>query len=661
MNDEYNFMKYFPYDPYTIQEEFMKDIENAVNSRKIFLAEAPTGFGKTLALLSAVLGTKNRLFYFTRTHNQMRQIIDEVKKINEHGHKIRAVVKGSRELLCLRKDVRASSYTKGAEICLSNIRRKYDGRKLVEMRKVEGFIAGDMFEQLPAESLWCDFEGQKIRIPQTIPEDVPIVAGPEELRKYGEENGICPYYLARLLAQKYDVVISAYNYLLTGNEQFKNSVVVLDEGHNIEGFFQDELSFQIDRIDVTSAISEIREVKNPHLSELYSALVKLENFFDDVLFDDGQILDRNEILQALGTFEMQMPDIERLGGAWYDILEVHRLLVEKLQKAILLEQTAVYKIYMFFNALLHTEEKYYSGIWRAIDSLKILEWRCLDPRLGFNRLMSQDPHSVIITSGTLSPLESTANRLGAYKPLTKAYPTVIPRENILLLSIAEGPNKVPLSTKFEYRDNTKIIKEYGRTIQKVIKHIPFGTLVFFPSYDLMWKFLRVWSDTGILDDFKIPTYVEQPKKDVKYIEEFKKKADKEQAILVAVARGTVSEGQNFPDRLGRAVIIIGLPYPNITDPRVVAQINYFENKRRGLGNEWYMDQAFSALNQSLGRVWRHKKDIAVGILLDARYQTSRNIARISPWLRERLAVINPGTPFEIVTHALDEFFEGYWV
>ncbi len=655
------YMKYFPYEPYTIQEEFMKDIEKAIENEKVFLSEAPTGFGKTLAILSATLGSGKRIFYFTRTHNQMRQIIEEIKKINEHGHNIRAVVRGSREILCLRKDVRAATYTKGAEICLSNIRRKYDGRRLVELRKVEGFTAGDMFERLPAESLWCDFEGQRIRIPQTIPEDVPIVAGPDELRRYGEENGFCPYYLARLLAKEYDVVISAYNYLLTGNDQYKGQIIVLDEGHNIENFFQDELSFQMDRIDVTTAISEIREVKNPHLTEIYSALVKLENFFDDVHFEDGQILDRKEILEELGNFDMTMPDIERLGGAWYDIVEIHRLLVEKKQKAILLEQTAIFKIYMFFNALLHTDEKYYSGIWRSIDSLKILEWRCLDPRLGFNRLLGSGPQSIIITSGTLSPLESTATRLGAYKPMTKAYPTVIPRENILLLSIAEGPNRVPLSTKFEFRENMEIIKEYGRTIQHLIEHIPFGTLVFFPSYDLMWKFLRIWSDEKILDAFNVPTYVEQAKKDIKYLMEFKEKAEKGQAVLFAVSRGTISEGQNFPDRLGRAVIIVGLPYPNITDPRIVAQINYFENKKRGLGNEWYMDQAFSALNQALGRVWRHKKDFAVGILLDTRYQASRNIARISPWLRERLAIINPGTNFNVITHALDEFFEGYWV
>ena len=41
------------------------------------------------------------------------------------------------------------------------------------------------------------------------------------------------------------------------------------------------------------------------------------------------------------------------------------------------------------------------------------------------------------------------------------------------------------------------------------------------------------------------------------------------AILVSVCRGKVSEGYDFNDELARAVMIIGLPYPNIGDTKII--------------------------------------------------------------------------------------------
>ena len=40
------------------------------------------------------------------------------------------------------------------------------------------------------------------------------------------------------------------------------------------------------------------------------------------------------------------------------------------------------------------------------------------------------------------------------------------------------------------------------------------------------------------------------------------------AIFLAVCRGKVSEGLDFSDRAGRAVVITGLPYPMMEDPKV---------------------------------------------------------------------------------------------
>ena len=40
------------------------------------------------------------------------------------------------------------------------------------------------------------------------------------------------------------------------------------------------------------------------------------------------------------------------------------------------------------------------------------------------------------------------------------------------------------------------------------------------------------------------------------------------AVFFAVCRGKVSEGLDFANDNGRAVIITGLPFPSLVDPRV---------------------------------------------------------------------------------------------
>ena len=56
------------------------------------------------------------------------------------------------------------------------------------------------------------------------------------------------------------------------------------------------------------------------------------------------------------------------------------------------------------------------------------------------------------------------------------------------------------------------------------------------------------------------------------------------AILLAVLNGKLSEGINFSDRLGRCVIVAGLPYPNPNDPEVLEQINAYTRLLQGSGD-----------------------------------------------------------------------------
>ncbi|KAJ1362132.1 hypothetical protein KIN20_021562 [Parelaphostrongylus tenuis] len=129
-------------------------------------------------------------------------------------------------------------------------------------------------------------------------------------------------------------------------------------------------------------------------------------------------------------------------------------------------------------------------------------------------------------------------------------------------------------------------------------------------------------------------------------------------LMLAVFRGKVSEGIDFSDDLARLVIAVGIPFPNAFDDMVKEKKNYNDmycrTKSLLTGDQWYVSQAYRALNQALGRCLRHKDDWGALVLVDERLieQASRSdkntvsSARISKWIRKQLVVYSHFEEFE---------------
>jgi regulator of telomere elongation helicase 1 len=106
---------------------------------------------------------------------------------------------------------------------------------------------------------------------------------------------------------------------------------------------------------------------------------------------------------------------------------------------------------------------------------------------------------------------------------------------------------------------------------------------------------------------------------------------------MGVCRGRISEGLDFSDSAARMVIIIGIPYPQMNDSRVILKKHYLDSKidlqrqAEGFqdsqylsGRDWYSQQATRSVNQAIGRVIRHQQDYGTILLLDSRYQYKAN-------------------------------------
>ena len=132
------------------------------------------------------------------------------------------------------------------------------------------------------------------------------------------------------------------------------------------------------------------------------------------------------------------------------------------------------------------------------------------------------------------------------------------------------------------------------------------------------------------------------------------------AVFFAVCRGKVSEGLDFADNNGRAVIVTGLPFPPLRDPKIILKKQYLDtnrNRENGLlsGAEWYNLEATRAVNQAIGRVIRHKNDYGAILLCDSRFNNPQNKDKLSSWIQNHLKL--PQSPtFGPIVGQIGRFF-----
>lgn len=88
----------------------------------------------------------------------------------------------------------------------------------------------------------------------------------EDLVSAGKKNSFCPYFMSRELQKHADIIFLPYNYLLdpkarrSNQIELKNSIVILDEAHNVERTCEDSASFQIKSTDIALCIEEVTTV-----------------------------------------------------------------------------------------------------------------------------------------------------------------------------------------------------------------------------------------------------------------------------------------------------------------------------------------------------------------------------------------------------------------
>uniref|UniRef100_A0A8B9TBW6 Regulator of telomere elongation helicase 1 n=1 Tax=Anas platyrhynchos TaxID=8839 RepID=A0A8B9TBW6_ANAPL len=665
----------FPFQPYKCQEVYMTKVLECLQKKVNGILESPTGTGKTLCLLCSTLAWREhfkdtisarkiaqrmngvelfpdrpmsswgnattdadvpayytdipKIIYASRTHSQLTQVINELKNT---VYRPKVCVLGSREQLCINSEVKRQE---------SNHVQIYMCRMKVMTRS-------------------CHFYNN-VEEKSTEKELVNSIMDIEDLIKNGNKHRACPYYLSRSLKQQADIIFMPYNYLLDSksrrahNLDLKGTVVILDEAHNVEKLCEESSSFDLTAYDLASAIDTL----NILLEEQAKAVQQKE-----VNAEFNMEMDNSEILLQLESAidEVDLPPnkngVTKNGSYIFDLFAKAQItfqtkssLLESLEQILQFLSSRKYKfvshftwtllsnlisrsvIVIFLQVHIHLEnsnqKKQKTNVWdssAAKKQGKTLSYWCFSPGYSMHDLVRQGVRTIILT-------------------IPRCNPHVIDKHQLWVGIIPKGPDGAVLTSTYERRFSEDYLSSLGKTIGNLVRVVPHGLLVFFPSYPVMDKSLEYWREHDFakrIEEVK-PIFVEP-----KYKGSFAEVGNLHyitvmfpQAIMIfKYLLYHASEGLDFADINGRGVIITGLPFPPCMEPRVVLKMQFLDEMKRSCvgaqylsGREWYNQQASRAVNQAIGRVIRHRQDYGAIFLCDHRFTTSDVRGKLPSWVR----------------------------
>lgn len=321
-----------------------------------------------------------------------------------------------------------------------------------------------------------------------------------------------------------------------------------------------------------------------------------------------------------------------------------------------------------------------------------LKFQLLDPSTHFAEITSS-ARSVLLAGGTMSPMSDYTSHLFPSLPSTSLTTLscghVIPKENLLAWNLSAGPSGQPFEFTFKNRTNVDMIDDLGRALLNLCTVVPDGVVVFFPSYQSLSDITKRWSTVltpgtkSLLDrlETKKALFRESKEESVDTVlGEYAQAIDLGKGgLLLSVVGGKMSEGINFSDALGRCVVIIGLPFPNINSAEWKAKLEYIEAstitrlsdgtaegvilsqseklaKAKEQAREFYENACMRAVNQSVGRAIRHKGDYASVVMVDRRFGNERIKGKLPGWIREGLVDGAGEKPFGQLMGRLGAFY-----
>ncbi|KAF7338303.1 Helicase ATP-binding domain-containing protein [Mycena venus] len=702
----------FPYDRiYPEQYAYMCDLKRALDATGHCVLEMPSGTGKTVSLLSLIVSyqqfypTRRKLIYCSRTVPEIEKALAELKRLMAY----RVECAESEEAKAKERSFMGLGLTSRKNLCIHPEVSKEKKGKVVDARcrDLTNAATCEKGRADPGSVDLCDWHENlgNMEPGSLVPPGIWTLA---DVLEYGRDHGTCPYFTVRRMMPFVDVIIYSFHYLLdpkvaeqVSKELSKDAIVVFDEAHNIDNVCIESLSIDLTRpmldaagrsiVKLGDKVDEYATAELIHTSTYTSSRIKTTNsskLLDEdlgsnassphsscritVLPDDllneavpGNIRKAEHFVAFLKRFveylktrmrvlhvvaETPLSFLQHLKDITYIERRPLRFCAERLQSLIrtlelnrLDEYSALQKV-ASFATLVSTYEK---GFLLILEPFETDNASVPNPVFHF---------TVVITSGTISPLDMYPKMLQFTPVVQETYPhdsdtqcvfttgaSDFPfspvSDSVYVQVITRGSDQVAISSRFEVRNDPAVVRNFGSILVEYSKIVPDGIVAFFPSYLYMESIVAAWNDMGILNEVwknKL-IFVETPDANETSIalENYRRACDNGRgAVLLSVARGKVSEGIDFDHNYGRAVIMFGVPY-QYTESRILkARLEYLRDAYRIRESEFLGFDAMRNAAQCVGRVLRGKTDWGLMVFADKRFARADKRAKLPRWINQ---------------------------
>jgi DNA excision repair protein ERCC-2 len=579
------------------QLELMAEVERTLRTGQRLLLQAPTGLGKTAAVLVPhlidAMSEGRQVFYVTPKNSQHRVAQEAVEHLRARGHDVKGVVITGKEKSCLKDEVICDpTYCEYA-------RGYYD--KLHDTPVLETL----------AEAGMVDFD---------------------TLRQAGQQHEVCPFELSLDATALADVVVCDYNYVFSPSaalqRYFEDDArahrvsLVVDEAHNLYPRAMELYSPRLARPALRAlhergvgALAQLRTSGGGTTERLSARWARLNEQVQQLLADCASRVVPGPERPVGGDARASSVVTVEPDGFFALEARIGRLLSAYAERVELLRPSdpvvELFQLWGAFCSVLRLGGEEFVFTWQGPVDDGALQCTCCDAsRFLKPRLAAL--HAVTAFSATLKPFDFYARMSGFDTDTlaTREFASPFPAAHRKLLVVPQ------ISTA--YRDRARNVAKVAELVNRVLPLRRGNYFVFFPSFAFLGAVaphlalpgFRVWSQRPGMT----------PAETQQLLAKFRQKT--KNVVVLAVQGGSLAEGIDLPGDDLVGAVVVGPALPGFDLERECIR-DYFERKT-GRGFEYaYVYPAMARVVQAAGRVIRTPDDRGLILLCDRRFVQER--------------------------------------
>ncbi len=556
------------------QEQIEDAVRDVSRSGGSLLIEAPTGTGKTVAVLfgalqGLALGQSERILYLTARTTGKETAETALECLAKGGLDLKRVTMTARSRICFNPEKACNgddcSYARGYYERISAARRE--------------LLENDRLDRATLEEL----------------------AG---------KHHVCPFELSRELARWADCIIGDFNHafdpvasLKTAfSDQASSFTILVDEAHNLPDRARQMHSASWSRRDSEALLLLDLDRSRTRPSALADPLMKdpLSDWWNErwslCRCAGGAIIEDQPPEELCRALESSIEGLAE-GSSWTRVSSSGREGILEARR---------------FLKVARDWDENYSTIYQSSDSDLRVKLFCFDPGPRLREIV-QSCHSAVFLSATLSPLGHHARLFGCAEPVRQLRVSSPFSDGNLCLLVGDR-----ISTRF--RDRAASQEEVTRVLSAFVREREGHYMLFFPSYAYLELIRASFPDVSGANVECLSQNRSMTEEDRAFFLQRFRRRNRRTLVGFAVLGGFFGEGIDLVgDHLAGAAIV-GVGLPGISPEREVIRRFYDQQGERGYDFA-YVYPGMIRVRQAAGRVIRSESDRGAVLLVDDRYSS----------------------------------------